>query len=272
MSDLAPLLANRRWMRMDYPFPHLRAMNVFQPAVYQEMAAAYQELLDRGFGGSDDPDRFSRSIEGYDVYALTLRPHLPRPLQVFMSRAWHDLLAGVAGVRGTGDVNGSMHHHPPGSLSGRPHNDLNPGWFPGEEAPPGEVTLIDPRRCSYFSGETFGEDAGKPARETVRGVACLFYLNNPPWRPGDGGETGLYVDADSRTESPADAMPPINNSVLVFECTPRSYHAFIRNNAGPRNSIVLWIHRRKDEVVARWGERSIIGWGGARVLNEVPAR
>ena len=82
----------------------------------------------------------------------------------------------------------------------------------------------------------------------------------------------LHLAAAARPGPPAPAPPPINNSALFFEFTPPSYPAFIRNGAAPRNSIILWIHRRKDEVVARWGERSIIGWGGPRVLNEVPGR
>ena len=30
------------------------------------------------------------------------------------------------------------------------------------------------------------------ARETIRAVSVLFYLANPEWEPGDGGETALF--------------------------------------------------------------------------------
>ena len=265
---LAEKLANRRWLRREKPFPHVVATDVFTPAAYRDIEVAFQQLLALGLGDPRERERFSRSIEGYDVYALSLQPSLPEPLHVFFSREWHDAIAAVAGGHATGDVDGALHHHPPGTLSGRPHNDLNPGWFAGE-ADPGEVNLSDGRRCSYQSGRLGAAGVGGPSpRETIRAVAVLFYVNNPPWRPGDGGETGLYLDGRARTENPVLAVPPRNNSLLLFECTPRSYHAFIRNTVQPRNSVIHWLHRTKEDVIRRWGSEPIVSWDGPRVLNE----
>ena len=265
--ELARLIANRRWLRCDHPFPHLRATEVFTPAVYQGLEAAFQEVLARGFGTPAEGDRFARGIDGYDVYALPFHAGLPQPLHLFFSQPWHDLLAHLLGVHATGDLNGALHHHLPKSLSGRPHNDLNPGWFLSG-AQPGVVNLSDNLRCSYYTGHTGA--GGPPAHESVRAVACLFYLNNPPWRPGLGGETGLYASPHTRTEEPLVAVPPINNSLLVFECTGRSYHAFLRNPVQPRSSVILWLHRTKTEALAHFGPGAIVGWDGPRVLNEPP--
>lgn len=260
--DLAKLLANRRWLHREQPFPHFRAQNVFRPPVYRAMEAAFQSMLRRGLGTGDDPEQFSRSITGYDVYSVTLQRKLPPPFSVFLSRAWHDTLAALTGIAATGDLDGALHHHLPGSLGGLPHNDLNPGWFAAEAAP-GEVNLSDNSVCAYRTGAT----AAPLVRETVRAAALLFYLNNRPWTPGDGGETGLYDSILRPTAEPILAVPPVSNSLLLFECTPYSYHAFMRNRYA-RNSLIMWLHRPRTEVEARWGEAAIVNWDRSAALNE----
>ncbi|HXY91863.1 MAG TPA: 2OG-Fe(II) oxygenase, partial [Acidimicrobiia bacterium] len=178
------------------------------------------------------------------------------PLALFHSRAWHDLIADIMGVDATGDVNISLHHHAPGSASGEVHNDLNPGWFV-DNGGVDDISVADPALCGYW----FGENARGPAYERIRAVAVLLYLANPEWRPGDGGETGLYAAATDPVDRPAAAIPPRNNSLLAFECTPASYHSFLTNRRVRRMSLIMWLHRPKDHVIRRWGEDSIVYWG-----------
>jgi Rps23 Pro-64 3,4-dihydroxylase Tpa1-like proline 4-hydroxylase len=87
-----------------------------------------------------------------------------------------------------------------------------------------------------------------------------MFLHNPPWREGDGGETGLYSRSSQPVSEPTKAIAPINNSLLIFECRPNSYHSFLSNRNGPRNSMIMWLHRPKNDVEQRWGSNSIIHW------------
>ena len=104
MINVIKCLANRTWQRRVHPFPHFLAENVFTDSVYQALASAFEELLDRGLAECPDPNRFSRSVGGYDVYALNFQPTLSEAFGIFLSREWHDLLALVVGVAATGDV------------------------------------------------------------------------------------------------------------------------------------------------------------------------
>lgn len=258
MIDLSQCLANRRWRRRISPFPHLIARDVFSEAVYREQVAAFQRIFDRGLVDVADDEHFSRSVAGYDVFAFNFHRGLSGWLEIFLSREWHDMIANAVGVKATGDVKGGFHHHGIGSASGRAHNDFNPGWFAGE----GDryaINLSDHSRCNYHTGAT--PELEITVRETVRAATLIFYLNNPGWQGGDGGETGFYGSSQDPVEAPCVAIPPIDNSLVLFECTPHSYHAFITNRRRSRNSVIMWIHRRKDEVVRRWGERAITKWG-----------
>ncbi|RJO77268.1 2OG-Fe(II) oxygenase [Nocardia panacis] len=245
----ANLFAHRRWVRRSKPFPHVYARDVFVPEFYARMAEEFARLR-RERADAFVPVSANYSAEGFSLAGLR-----DGPLALFTSREWHDLIARVARVRATGDMDGSLHHHPPGSPYGWPHNDLNPAWFPGEAPGPAEVRLSD----ATVGIKNGARADGVPARETMRAVAVLFYLANPGWQQGDGGETALYEYIGDGTQQPL-LVPPLDNSLIMFECTPRTWHTFAGGNTRPRNSAVMWLHRPKSEVVQRWGDDRIEYW------------
>ena len=249
--QLDHVLANRRWVGRNTPFPHVVAANVFTTEFYTELHTEFARTE------REHPQAFRRNMAGYDAAGADLGNFRDGTLGIFVSRQWHDMIADVAGVDVTGDVSGSLQHHDPGGQSGWPHNDLNPGWFGGPAPLPHEVRLPGFDGVGYHGGV---RPPGVAARETIRAVSVLFYLGNPEWEPGDGGETGLFSSYDTAWRGPSAAVAPVNNSLVLFECTVYSLHAFVSNPAKPRNSVVMWLHRSKDDVLARWGEQSIVNW------------
>jgi hypothetical protein len=252
-SDLAAKLRNRSWSFRIDPFPHVVAERVFQPRAYAELEEAFLDRL----AGSVPEVQFSRNMPGYDASGLSFTPRTSGPLALFVSREWHDLIAGAFGIDVTRHMSGGLHHHHCGSADGTIHNDLNPGWFIDYESNDG-IVVSDHAACDYRTGAS--PELGASPEETVRAVAVLFYLNNPVWECGSGGVTGLYGSGGDNPYRPAAVVPPHNNSLLAFECTPHSHHAFLSNKRQPRNSLVAWLHREKSAVVARWGSESIIYW------------
>jgi 2OG-Fe(II) oxygenase superfamily len=253
--QIAAALQGRRWIRRNQPFPHVIAYDVFTPAVYHRLESDFRTLL------AETADRPYLSAHGID--GRTVDDDISDHLYPLLTRGWHDLLASISGIRATGHIAAGMHHHRPGSQDGFAHNDLNPGWFLGQPGA-GEVALTGPG-IDYTSGRLLRDtdlaDADLAPVQTVRGAALLFYLGNPPWRPGDGGSTGLYRSAGADIRRPVAVVPPLNNSLLLFTCTPRSFHGFISNRRSERNSIVMWLHRSKPDVVAQWGEAAIVPYG-----------
>ena len=249
-TSLAGMLGRRRWIRRVTPFPHIVAYDVFEPPIYARLEQSFHQILDgiaqQGY------------LEGHDIYGTTIGASLAPMLEPLSSRAWHDLLARITGVQATGHVALGLHHHTVGSADGFPHNDLNPGWF-ADDPPPGAIELSDPSVVEYTTG--VAHVASVRPREVVRAVAALFYLSNGNWEPGDGGTTGMYRGAADDPNRPVLVVPPLDNSLLVFECTPVSWHGFIGNRRRPRNSMIMWLHRPKADVVARWGESAIVPYG-----------
>jgi hypothetical protein len=194
---------------------------------------------------------------GSEAFGLNFTSNIEGAFRLFVTREWHDMLASLFGVQASGHVNAGIHHHRIGSEDGRVHNDLNPGWFAGPPTRDG-VTVSDGKFCHYTTGTV--AYSGLQPIEVIRAVALIFYLCNPSWRDGQGGETGLYTGPDDRVSEPAVAIPPINNTLVAFECTPVSYHCFISNRVHARNTVIMWLHRPKRDVVARWGANAIREW------------
>jgi hypothetical protein len=255
---LADILENRRWEFRSEPFPHVAAGSVFTEPFYQKLEAALYRILDRGVSDSPTADKLSRNIPGYDAYGLSLQDSSCAEFQVFQSWPWHNMLARLFHISATGHVNCGLHHHRPGSQDGWVHNDLNPAWFVAG-VPREEIVLAQHELCSYTHGITKSPDI--KAVEVVRAVAVIYYFGNGCWREDEGG-TGLYKTWDQPVRQPDAVIAPVDNSILIFECTPFSFHSFIGGNRRARNSVIMWLHRPKDEVVRRWGEKSIRGWPG----------
>jgi hypothetical protein len=253
---LAQWLDRGPWVVCNDPFAHVRAEGVFNAAVYRELESAFETVLSGGRLASWPEARFVRNMPGYDASAVDFDIRVGWPFSLFVSRAWHDLFAQLFSVNAVRCVSGALHHHAVGSGGGFVHNDLNPGWF--VDAGAGEEVVI-PRGdlCDYRSGDA-AANCNLRRRETMRAIAVIYYLNNHEWRSGDGGDTGLYRTA--RDAHPVVAIPPMNNSLVAFECTPQSFHAFQRNVRQPRNSVIVWLHREKAEVLDRWGASAIVPW------------
>jgi hypothetical protein len=245
-TALCDALAHRRWWRVETPFRHLRAEDVFRAEVYDNLVATFRERLDAG--------HLTRNLPGYDASAAAVTADNAGGFAVFLTREWHDALAGSLGVRGTGEVIATLHHHAPGSASGTIHNDLNPGWFPAERTDE-RITVHDPAVNNYRTGAS---PSGIPTVQRIRAVAMLYYFDTPT--DVDGGGTGLFGSSHAALDSPDIVVPPKNNSLVAFECTPYSFHTFLSNRHRSRNCLAMWLHQDRREVVARWGAGSIVGW------------
>jgi hypothetical protein len=252
--NAAPLdaLADHAWLRCSLPFPHIIARNVFKPDYYAALECQIRGML-KDLSEVAAPGRLSRNLPGYDAYALGLAAMTGEPTDLFFTLEWRDVVAGIWGVSPTPYMFVGIHHHTRGSASGFIHNDFNPVWFP--RAIDERVQTPNNKLCSYKTGA--GPLPPEQKVEVVRGAALILYLANRGWWPGDGGEIGLYESPDASVDDPAVAWPPENNSLVSFECTPRSFHTFLTNTRIARTSIIMWIHRPLNEAVSLYGRENL---------------
>jgi 2-oxoglutarate-Fe(II)-dependent oxygenase superfamily protein len=252
---LSDALSENAWLRCSWPFPHIVARNVFKPDYYKALERQICEILTTR---SEEPDqgRLGRNLPGYDTHAVGLAPMTGQPTDLFFSRDWRDVLARVWGVSPTPYMVVWVHHHTPGSASGWVHNDFNPTWFPRTQDD--RIRTLDSQLCAFQTGA--GPLPPEQKIELVRGAALILFVANDEWWPGDGGETGLYESVHSSVADPAVAWPPENNSLVSFECTPQSFHAFLTNTRIARTSIIMWIHRPLEEAVSMYGADNLEPW------------
>lgn len=243
------MILNQLWEHR-HPFRHFRATNVLAPEVYQPVASRFSALLD-GNGHKDAPYRFAQTNVNYDARILGVDEALAPSFAPLFSMGLIEELHELFDFPFLPAVDGALHSSPVGSRTGWIHTDLCAAWFDESVPPTGPFLFPRRDRCDYFTGSP--KDAAAAPKKYVRAAALLFYLCNDGWAPGDGGETALYGTQEPSSRSAVAHVPPLSNSLLVFECSPHSYHRFITNPGRVRNSVILWIHAAPEVMESRWG-------------------
>lgn len=247
MDAIAELNPRSDWFIEQRPFRHIWAERVFRRDAYESLVKAFVAVRDDASQGNDQ-DRFRGRQVGYDAQMVAMNHRLGVKFAPIFERRWANFTARLLELPVLPQIDGGLHHIPVNSRSGWIHNDFCSAWF--DEGLKGDVVFPDRTKCDYFSGTPKSVDA-RP-REYVRSATMIFYLQNDSWQKGSGGETGLY--AGSRVDlGPMSAVAPLSNSLLLFECSPHSYHRLIGNPGCARNSIILWLHDSIENAMSKWG-------------------
>ncbi len=240
-----------QWQEYALPFRHFSASNVFDSETYKQLSHQFTLILEMTAGKREGAYKMRPAQGSNDGLILGLTEKLATAFSPLFTEAWLRSLAELAGLKFLPRIEGALHSNPQGSRTGWIHTDCCSAWFDESNSKAEELMLPPRRRCNYFTGKAKAPDA-KPT-EYIRAATMIFYLCNDGWESGDGGETGIY-SADHETEDTmVKLIPPINNSLFLFECSPHSYHRFITNPGRTRNSIILWLHASVEDAVARWG-------------------
>jgi hypothetical protein len=237
------------WWTYRDPFRHFRARDVLDSNAYQQICSEFSAIADTTQGGRDGAYRLARTNPKYDALMLGVDSNLAPSFAPFFSRDWFQYLYRLIRLPELLRIDGGLHSSPEGSGDGWIHSDLCSGWFDESSAESGPFP--NRKKCDYFSGKARTSDA-KPV-EYVRAATMIYYLCNDGWCPGDGGETGLYASSRLGANAPVELVQPLNNSLLLFECSPHSYHRFVANPGRVRNSIILWLHATVERSVSTWG-------------------
>ncbi len=247
-----PLVSGgENWWEHRVPFRHFRAEGVLSSSDYLAIASAFTEILDSTEGRSKGRHRMSRTTEGYDARMLPMDNSLSLAFSPFFEDRWIKSLFELLGLPFLDRIDGALHSSPKGSRSGWIHTDFCSAWFDESIESPSPMVFPNRSRCDYFTGRRRSENV--VSKEYVRVATLIFYLCNDGWTDGDGGETALYDSCKEVSDTKIDLVPPTNNSLLLFECSPHSYHRFVKNPGCTRNSAILWLHGTIEYVESRWG-------------------
>ncbi len=237
------------WLVQRWPFKHLIVRDVFEKDIVDQLQSSFRVRV-------ENHARPTASVANYDAVIMPFADCDRGAFAPLLDPEWLKLISRAMSLDATLEVDGALHSHPPGSRSGWIHNDFNPGWF-GRPAKPGEVYLNSVGECDYKTGKALS-----PGTRPVRRMRCLtliYYLANPQWSPGMGGETGIYLSSRQAVDRADIFVPPVDNTLLLFECTPHSWHSFLTSSFR-RNSITLWLHRDFDQARQQWPHHEPVYW------------
>lgn len=239
------------WWGYSSPFRHWRVTGVLDAAAYRRVSASFNSILETTAGQRQGPYRLAQSTANYDALMLAVNADIALAFAPFFSEAWIRSLHRFLSIPELGRIDGALHSSPKGSRTGWIHSDLCSGWFNEDPSSTDWMLFADRSHCDYFTGRRKTRLANP--KEYVRAATMIYYLCNDDWKPGDGGETALYSASRQCERTSRELVPPINNTLLLFECSPHSYHRFLRNPGCTRNSIIFWLHTDVRHAQSRWG-------------------
>jgi hypothetical protein len=240
-------IKNRNWIVQRHPFRHMIVRGLLEETVLKRLTENFERHLQAH--NSD-----ARRIANYDAQVVSLKSQDVDVFYPLLHVKFLELICRAMRLNAAFEIDGALHSHPPGSRSGWIHNDYNPGWF-GRTAASGELFFND-GACNYRTGRM--RDGQGTGICRVRYITLIFYLNNPNSK-NVGGETGLYLSQSRSVEQADILVPPEDNTLLAFECTPHSWHSF-RTTTARRNSITLWLHRPAEEAKKQWPHHDFVYW------------
>ncbi|MFI0790432.1 2OG-Fe(II) oxygenase [Streptomyces lydicus] len=237
------------WWCYRTPFRHWRASDVLDEARYKAVASVFRTTIANSAGRYAGTHGLSAGTSNYDAQIFPIGTSTATAFHPFFSDEWIRSLHRLLAVPETHRIDAALHSSPPGSRTGWIHNDFCSGWFDEATASSG-LAFANRAGCDYFTGRSRNESA-RP-KEYVRAATLIYYLCNDGWSEGDGGETGFYGAGQQHDRTSVALVPPLNNTLLLFECSPHSYHRFVTNPRRRRNSIILWLHTTVNDAQSRW--------------------
>jgi hypothetical protein len=236
---------NAKFSIGSYPFNYLVVEELFHKATASNLNMLFTELM-------ADAKKIGQVGEvGKLVYeALNFTPVLNHvrntSIGAFVSAELREFIANVFRIRIDENVMIGMHRHVAPSKPGWAHTDFAVVSFPNESPNCNGVRVFyDGCGCNYSDDS---RDRQPNSIKTARALACLYYVGNDTWAPNVGGDTGLYADLGRRLVK---SIPPKNNSLLVFEISPISYHAYLGCETMHRNSFIWWYHSEPNYLLSR---------------------
>lgn len=212
------------------PYEHVVLDNLFTDSFYKEICNFFDSVFQKGLSEVHDNERFAPFLDvayPYDGYVKAMYPFEHRVADFFYSNTWNLFLSKIFNRPTSTVVTPAFHFHQPHDKTGWVHNDYTKKNFSSTGV--------------LYNGVIPHARYGSTQKVDItesRAIAVIYYFGSTTENPLGGG-TGLYESVKSK--DPAKVVAPLNNRILAFSVSPKSYHAFQTNKAD-RKSIVMWLH------------------------------
>ena len=228
-----------------FPFRYMVIENFLKPALADAAYQAFERAICKAtpIGKVGEVGDLQYSAVNYIPDLLDLRYGAA---SLFCQEDVRMLICGALGADANDCFMLGSHRHEPPSRDGWSHTDCAIVSFPPGGPMVNGMNVFQPNSGCVYADDSLGRQPD--ARKVARSVACLYYLGNRDWQPGDGGETAIYDD-DRKTI--LRTIPPTHNSLFAFEVSPNSYHGYLGSPNSVRDSMIWWYHCEIPDLIER---------------------
>lgn len=220
-----------RLKKVTFPYRYYVVDNFLEERVAEDISNYINELLSA-------KDRTFSYFDIYNLYAHRIKNTERLSLDVFLSYEFKKLIEQLFSKKLSHYTEILFHNNVPITEDKYIHDDYTNVVFQKQ----GDVTGLK----SATPAEGFGpfvnheitvEDQSLEVKK--RAVTALLYLNKN-WKPGLGGETGIFYKGEDYIE--LSCIAPIFNRLVIFEVSKDSHHNYKKSSLKNRNSISQWFY------------------------------
>jgi hypothetical protein len=239
------LTLNSQLTVSSYPYNYIAVEDLFDESTAYGLSTVFNDLIRAGRQIGKVGEVGSLVYEAINT-TPSLNDVRSSPIGHLLSHEVKNYIAEVFDIRLDENLMMGMHRHNAPSKPGWTHTDFAVVSFPNTPPNFGSQRLFVDGNGVNYSDDS--KDRQPNTIKTARAIACLYYTANADWKPGMGGETGIYLP-DGKTL--VAAIPPKNNTLFAFEISPLSYHAYLGSQTMQRSSFIWWYHAEPSYLMRR---------------------
>lgn len=213
-----------------WPYAHIVIDDFLKPAAAEAAAAYITKLLE------EKDAQFTRR-KLYDIYAHRITPEEEGSLSFLFDLRFKTFLERIFNRAVTDHITAYVHNNVPREDDKYVHTDYCKVFFM-PHAPCGR--LVDTTPESFLTNLLPYAEAPEGSVIEQRALTAIYYLS-PDWKPGCGGETGIFARIGGQNICAAKIEPRFNR-LLLFENKEYSMHNYMASSLPNRNSIIEWFH------------------------------
>jgi hypothetical protein len=218
-----------------WPFQHVVIDNFLQQQQITEIVEYFDKLLS---GGSASKG-FSHS-KLYDIYLHGLAINECKTIsEIAFSTKMKSFVESLLETPLTHYTNATFHNNAPRTSDKYIHTDAVPVVFREQEGPEmvGQ-SLVGTGVQEFLSDNVLPLPKGFVAKE--RSATAILYLSSD-WKPGLGGETGIFYKSGDRFIE-CESIAPKFNRLLLFKNSTNAWHNYKACSLPNRKSLIQWFH------------------------------
>lgn len=245
----------------EFPFQHIIIDDALPEKICLHLTEIFENTFKKGTSSFWKEDYFSwRAI--YGSFIWTPSPKHPLFSNIFLTPEWLDFVTSFfPEIQRTNDTGLTFHHRPIKSRDTAVWNGMAYGAFKEDPLQNGINAWYN--QCKHTIDPWKNTTNRKNIFYKARGIVIIYFFNNKPFPTS---EEGIQLFENEKGDSAHLSIKPINNRLLIFPITPKSFYRF-HNHINETNCFIQYLFENPENALTRCNDIRPLSWNQ---ISQIP--